>query len=426
MIDSRLGLVLGVVALVGCTEEVVEVRQDPPVQAPAPPAPVAPSCAPVRLEDGVAVPLDDAALGQCAARALDPLVADAQVVCLAESSHGVSESTVADAVLMRHLIVDLGFRTVAYESDDAGMRALDAAVNDGDEEALALSERDLGRTLGASKEARDLVHALAAARAELPAGQRLSMRGIDVAIQQKATVRAILAYLDRVDPPASQEWKPKLQVSDMVAGQTNAKALAALLESKRSEYLGRAPEADFAHCRTDIESLADGFAFLVSYNAGNFMVGNAEVRDPAMGRYLLRLAGEGHRVIVRAHFGHCAKAFPSQGYDLASGKLAFGKAVADALGPKYRVVGHLYGAGTERRQTGATAPYTVPRSSLDAALDALDAGRVMLYPVRGAAPVDLEKTWRFTRMPEELTRASDQADALLYIDSPTPTTLNWR
>lgn len=415
-------LVTGI-GTMGCSVDAEPVTAPAPPAASTPPASV-PSCDAPRLDDGPELPLDDLVKGTCAARALDAIIGDASVVCLAESSHGVAESTRVDAVLARHLIVDLGFRVVAYEDSDAALRGLDAFVNDGDEAALDAYLDDAGETLANTHESAELLRGIAKAR--IDSKDKLSLRGIDVAIAPAKTRAEIGRYLDQVDPTGAAALKAKLTASNLDVAVRQVKEVSAHLQSERAAYVARSSERAFDLCATDLESLADGYAFMKSYEAGDFKTGNGEVRDPSMGRNLIRLAREGKRVLVRAHLGHCAKDFPSQGYAEPTDRYAFGKAVAGALGDRYRVIAHLYGVGDERYQSGKTGRYTNARGSLDAALDALDSpARARLMPIRGTTPLDFDKPWKLTRMPEKVTLPAHQADALVFVKAPTPVTLGW-
>lgn len=374
------------------------------------------------LADGVDLSSTDPATTACAIRALDPLVADASVVCLAESSHGTTQSPQMHALLLQHLVVDLGFRTVLFEHSDADLRALGGFVNDGDEAALATYLGRVKGTLASTEDASQMIRALATARAMLPAGERIRMGGIDVAIVQGATREALVTYLEKVAPDSAVEWEAKLKTTDHAAGESHSKELMALLASARSDYVARSSEAEYELATHDAESLAEGFAFLRLYAANQFIDGNADIRDPAMARNVLRQTEAGGKVAILAHFGHCAKNFPSQGKSEADGKFAFGKAVTTALGARYRVLAHLYGSGSERASSGKETSYKTSKGSLDAALDAVDASPLMLYPTHGAVPIDLDRRWPLTRMPEAEVVLAEQADALLYIDSPTAAT----
>jgi len=386
-----------------------------------------PSCQAVALDHAIATPLGgEASDTECALASLDPVVGEAQVICSAEYSHGVAESAVIHAALIRHFVKVLGYRTIAFEVDDAVMRSVDAYVNAGDEARLTTFARDVGQTLANSKDSVDLFRALRALKLELSESEKLSIRGIDVAIQLGATQRALLDYLAIVGPTMVAAWSPKLKTTDPALGQTNASEFRQLLTDHKQDFVARSNEASFALADWDAEALADGYGFLQSYQSSDFNTGNANYRDPAMARGVLRLAQQGQKIVVLTHLGHCAKDFPSSGMTRASGHFGFGKAVHDALGKRYHVIAQLFGSGEEMLPSGVKQRFTPSPKSLENALLEHVETTYTLLPVRGKLPIDLDQEWALSRLREELLVPTAQADVLFFIKPATPTTLNWR
>lgn len=421
LVPSTAAALLGCAILVGCSSSTTA----PPAGAPPTDEP-ATTCEAPTLDHAVTLPLDGETTElECTMRALDEPLTDATVVCSAEYAHGVAETSLVHEALIRHLVVGAKFRTIAYEVDDATMRFVDAYVNDGDTAALDKYVKAAGSTLGNTKNMLALFEAFREMKLALPAGERLTVRGIDVAITQQPALDAVFAYLQQAEPSIVEEWKPKLTTKDRAAAREAATALRKHVGDHKADYVAKTDEASFSRCDLDLEALAEGSGFLARYEADSFIAGNAEFRDPAMSRNLLRIAADGSKTVVVTHIGHCAKDWPSSGLPRSGGFFAFGKAVHESLGDRYRVVAQIPGSGSELTIQGKTSAFEFSAKGLEKALSEAVEGPFALLPVRGSDPVNLDKAWPLERLPEENVKLGQQADVVAFIKTATPAKKNW-
>jgi protein-L-isoaspartate(D-aspartate) O-methyltransferase len=142
--------------------------------------------------------LDDPAFG-----ALFDRFAEARVVLLGEASHGTSEFYRARAAITRRLVEKHGFSIVAVEADWPDAASIDrrsAAAGPGRQRRAAvpaLPDLDVAQPRGRG------LHRLAAAwNAGRPMEERVGFYGLDL-YNLSASLRAVLDYLDEVDPEAA-------------------------------------------------------------------------------------------------------------------------------------------------------------------------------------------------------------------------------
>lgn len=131
--------------------------------------------------------------------------ADAKVVLLGEATHGTSEFYRARAAITRRLIEEHGFNIVAVEADWPDAARIDAyvrhrAVPDGDDIAFERFPTWMWR----NEEVADLVNWMRDFNKDRPEDHRAEFRGLDV-YSLNSSIRAVLDYLDRVDPEAAGE-----------------------------------------------------------------------------------------------------------------------------------------------------------------------------------------------------------------------------
>ncbi|MXQ10173.1 erythromycin esterase family protein [Microvirga makkahensis] len=130
---------------------------------------------------------------------------DAKVVLLGEATHGTSEFYRARAMITRRLIERYGFNIVAVEADWPDAARIDAYVRhrhvpDGDDVAFERFPTWMWR----NEEVYDFVNWMRAYNKERPEGSRVEFRGLDV-YSLNSSIRAVLDYLDKVDPEAAKE-----------------------------------------------------------------------------------------------------------------------------------------------------------------------------------------------------------------------------
>ncbi|HVI32047.1 erythromycin esterase family protein [Phenylobacterium sp.] len=155
-----------------------------------------------RLIADAATPLpevDDVAFGRC----FDAF-ADARVVLLGEASHGTSEFYRARAAITRWLIEQHGFSIVAVEADWPDAAVIDRYVRHrgraaGDAEAFARFPTWMWR----NREVQQFTEWLRDHNRMRREASRAGFYGLDL-YNMSGSIRAVIDYLDRVDPEAAQ------------------------------------------------------------------------------------------------------------------------------------------------------------------------------------------------------------------------------
>jgi erythromycin esterase-like protein len=143
--------------------------------------------------------IDDAAFGACFDR-----WGDRRVVLLGEASHGTSEFYRARAAITRRLIEAHGFSIVAVEADWPDAASLDRYVRDLPAPAHAEPPfRRFPTWMWRNTDVEAFIEDLRTWNLQRPAEARVSFRGLDL-YNLGASIRAVLDYLDRVDPPTAR------------------------------------------------------------------------------------------------------------------------------------------------------------------------------------------------------------------------------
>lgn len=188
--------------------------------------------------------------------------ADAKVVLLGEATHGTSEFYRARAAITRRLIKHHGFTIVAVEADWPDAARIDAYVRhrhvpNTDDIAFERFPTWMWR----NEDVADFVNWMRDDNKERPEDERVEFRGLDV-YSLNASIRAVLDYLDKIDPQAAKEargrygclspWQsdPALYGRAVLTGQKkpcDEKLLRQLqdLLDKRMDYLGSDGEPFF-------------------------------------------------------------------------------------------------------------------------------------------------------------------------------------
>ncbi|HZI14441.1 MAG TPA: erythromycin esterase family protein [Myxococcus sp.] len=146
---------------------------------------------------------------------LDPLIeslGDARFVLLGEATHGTHEFYQARAALTRRLISEKGFTAVAVEADWPDALRVNAFVHGEGEDKDASSAlgdfQRFPRWMWRNREVEDLITWLRAHNAAQPANQRAGFYGLDL-YSMHASMRAVVAYLEGVDPAAAQRARQR-------------------------------------------------------------------------------------------------------------------------------------------------------------------------------------------------------------------------
>lgn len=148
--------------------------------------------------------LDDAAF----AAAFDRY-ADSRVVLLGEASHGTSEFYRARAAITRRLIEKHGFDTIAVEADWPDAAAIDRHVRLGPHRKMATPPFSRFPTwMWRNTDMDSFVRWLRHHNAIRPPRQRAAFYGLDL-YNMRASMAAVLEYLDKVDPGAAAEARER-------------------------------------------------------------------------------------------------------------------------------------------------------------------------------------------------------------------------
>ena len=134
---------------------------------------------------------------------------EAKLVLLGEATHGTSEFYRARAAITRRLIEHHGFTIVAVEADWPDASRIDHYVRHRDlepsrEEAFARFPTWMWRNI----EVRDFIDWLRAENEHRSVERRVEFRGLDI-YSLGSSMRAVLDYLDRVDPTAAKSARQR-------------------------------------------------------------------------------------------------------------------------------------------------------------------------------------------------------------------------
>ncbi|MCC6993143.1 MAG: protein-L-isoaspartate(D-aspartate) O-methyltransferase [Deltaproteobacteria bacterium] len=133
-------------------------------------------------------------------------IGDARVVLLGEATHGTSEFYRMRARITRELVLRRGFRGIAVEADWPDAATIDRRVRQLPDGLLPVPEPPFTRFpqwMWRNREVAELVSWLGAYNQDQPADRRVGFHGLDMYSLYTSTA-AVLAYLDRVDPPAAK------------------------------------------------------------------------------------------------------------------------------------------------------------------------------------------------------------------------------
>ena len=144
------------------------------------------------------------AFGACFAR-----YGDASLVLLGEATHGTSEFYRARAAISRFLIRNHGFNIIAVEADWPDAARIDRYVRHhapepSREQAFARFPSWMWR----NQEVLEFASWLRDENQQRPDTARVEFRGLDI-YSLRASMAAVLAYLDRVDPAAARQARTR-------------------------------------------------------------------------------------------------------------------------------------------------------------------------------------------------------------------------
>lgn len=324
-----------------------------PSAAPAPDRPI-----PAMIREA-AIPLprfDDAAFAEAFDR-----FADARVVLLGEASHGTHEFYRARDLITRRLIERHGFSIVAVEADWPDAASIDRYVRQRPQPAHAEPPfRRFPTWMWRNLEVEAFTEWLRARNETLPEAARTGFYGLDL-YNLNGSMRAVLDYLDRVDPEAAAvarerygcltPWAAEPQAYGRMAVTSGYARCEDGVVKTLSEMLAR--RLDYA--------AADGERFLDA-TANARLVKNAEayyramyygaadswnLRDTHMFETLLAILeakGPAAKAVVWAHNSHIGDASQTE-MGQARGELNIGQLCRGRFGDQAALIGFGTHAG---------------------------------------------------------------------------------
>lgn len=161
------------------------------------------------------------------------LVGDARIVLLGEASHGTHEFYRERARITRRLIQELGFTAVAVEGDwpdaDRVSRYVQGVGEDRDAEEALRGFRRFPTWMWRNADVLDFVGWLRAHNERLTAAQRsVGFYGLDL-YSLGASIEAVVAYLDDVDPAAALRARRRYECLHPFSQDSSAYGQAVLL-----------------------------------------------------------------------------------------------------------------------------------------------------------------------------------------------------
>nr|CAD6429078.1 protein-L-isoaspartate(D-aspartate) O-methyltransferase [Rhizobium sp. Q54] len=142
--------------------------------------------------------VDDPSFGQCFDR-----WGDRRIVLLGEASHGTSEFYRARAAITRRLIERHGFTVVAVEADWPDAAAYNRYVQNRSPSLSESAFRRFPAWMWRNREVWTFVRWLRDRNRSIPPSAAAGVYGLDI-YNMQASISAVLAYLDAVDPEAAE------------------------------------------------------------------------------------------------------------------------------------------------------------------------------------------------------------------------------
>ena len=298
-------------------------------------------------------------------------IGDARVVLLGEATHGTHEFYRERAFITRRLITEKGFAGVAVEADWPDAYRINRYVRgtSRDEDAVqALA--DFGRFptwMWRNADVLDFIGWLRTYNETQPADKRAGFYGLDL-YSLRASMQAVLAYLDKVDPEASgrarrrygcfDQFGEEMQEYGYAAGiglqpSCEQEVVTQLLElnRKRTEYAsrdGRVAADDFFYAEQNARLVRNAEEYYRTMFRGRAESWN--LRDHHMVdslrdlRRFLDQTRAGARVVVWAHNSHLGDARATEMGE--GGELNVGQLVREEYGTSAVLVGFTTYTGT--------------------------------------------------------------------------------
>ncbi len=301
--------------------------------------------------------IDDPAFGRLFDR-----FADSRVVLLGEATHGTSEFYRARAAITRHLIENHGFSIIAVEADWPDAASLDRYVRHRPAPAHAEPPfRRFPTWMWRNREVETFIERLRAWNERRSMGERAGFYGLDL-YNLSGSIRAVLDYLDRVDPEAGcvarerygclMPWVKEPQIYGRLALSrgyaTCEKAVVAMLRDmldRQLSYTLKDGELFFdALANARLIRSAEAYYRAMYY-------GEAEswnLRDTHMFETLVALLdskGDKSKAVVWAHNSHIGDASKTE-MGATRGELNIGQLARERFGHEAALIGFGTHTGT--------------------------------------------------------------------------------
>ncbi len=281
--------------------------------------------------------------------------ADARVVLLGEASHGTSDFYRARAAITRHLIENHGFKAVAVEADWPDAAAIDRYVRLKPHQAMNTPPFSRFPTwMWRNTDVEAFVRWVRGRNAGRPFAERAAFYGLDL-YNMRASMAAVLEYLDRVDPHAAAEARERYACLAPWSAEPAAYGRAALSEGyaiceapvvnilvelarHAAEYAAHDGET-FFDAAQNARLVADAERYYRVMYYGSHESWN--VRDRHMFETLeriLALRGPNSKVVVWAHNSHIGDARYTE-MGAARGELNIGQLCRERFGQDAALIG---------------------------------------------------------------------------------------
>ncbi|HET6520917.1 MAG TPA: protein-L-isoaspartate(D-aspartate) O-methyltransferase [Geminicoccaceae bacterium] len=304
----------------------------------------------------------------------DRLVGGARVVLLGEATHGTSEFYRARAEITRRLVERHGFTVVAAEADWPDAAQIDAYVRR--RQAAPSEEPPFARFptwMWRNAEVREFVEWLHGHNGEVAEpGRRVGFYGLDL-YSLNASVRAVLDYLDRMDPEAARVARERYGCltpwqrdpttygrmalrSGYAPCERDVIAMLRDLLDRRLEYLRRGDPDGYLDAEQNARVVADAERYYRIMYYGSAESWN--LRDQHMFETLARVMaarGPEARAVVWAHNSHIGNAAATE-MGVLREELNVGQLCRERFGEGTLLVG----LGTDRGTVAAASDWDGP------------------------------------------------------------------
>jgi erythromycin esterase-like protein len=295
-------------------------------------------------------------------------VGSARFVLLGEASHGTHEFYVERSRVTERLVTELGFDAVAVESDwpDAFRtnRFVRGEGDDGDAEEALRGFRRFPTWMWRNTDLLDFVGWLRGANDVRDRRSRVGFYGLDL-YSLYASIDAVVAHLDRVDPDAAARARARYACFDHFGADATAYAYASALNLEAScerevkQQLVEMRARNLEHAALDVEEDLDAEqnarvvknaeAYYRTMLQGSVVTWNIRDRHmadtlAAVVQHLDRRLGRPARVVVWAHNTHVGDARATEA--ARSGELTLGQLARERYGTDVFLVGMTTYAGT--------------------------------------------------------------------------------